>query len=152
MRKRLTKRTIDAAKAGDSASVFLFDGELPGFGLRVTPGGVKSFILQYRAGRGRGAPKRRVTVGRYGKWTVDQARREARRLLGEVAQGQDPALERAEAAKAYTVATLAERWLAEHVRAKRKSGTTRAYRTILVLHLLPVLGTRRAVDVKRGDL
>src|SRR5262249_37418128 len=119
MANKLTKRAVDAARARAAANVFLFDGELPGFGVRVTPGGIKSFVLQYRAGRGRGAPKRRLTIGRYGALTVDEARREARRLLGEVARGHDPALDHVEQRKAGTVAALAEQWLAEHVRTKR---------------------------------
>ena len=148
MAKKLTKRTIDAAKAsGSSGSAFVFDGGLPGFGLKVTPSGIKSFIVQFRVGRGRGAPKRRLTIGRYGPWTVEQARREARRLLAEAAQGRDPALERANERKVGTVAVLAERWLAEHVRVKRKRSTAQSYRSILDAHLLPALGTRLVFSV-----
>ncbi|HKF61186.1 MAG TPA: Arm DNA-binding domain-containing protein, partial [Dongiaceae bacterium] len=65
---RITKRTVDAAKPGMRAGVpcdsFLFDTEIKGFGLRVKAGsGTKTYILQYRDGRGRESAKKRVTIG-----------------------------------------------------------------------------------------
>ena len=87
----LTKRVVDEAKPeqggeGRPRRTIYFDRDVKGFGLMVTERGVKSFILKYRAGRGRAAPTRRATIGRYGSpWTVEQARSEAKRLLGEVA-------------------------------------------------------------------
>jgi len=59
----------------------------------VTPG-ARTFFVQYRAGSGRSAPKRRVSLGQYGAITIDEARRAARKVLAEVAQGNDPALTR----------------------------------------------------------
>ena len=73
-----------------------WDDKLTGFGLRIHPAGTKSFIVNYRAGDGgRKAPNKRVTIGRYGRVTVDQARKLAQNLLGQVAGGADPAYERA---------------------------------------------------------
>src|SRR4051812_27037942 len=97
----LTKRAVDAAEpergaAGQLRRAIYFDRHVKGFGLLVTEHGSKSFVLKYRAGSGRTAPTRRVTIGRYGSpWTVEQARAEAKRVLGEVARGRDPATERA---------------------------------------------------------
>jgi Arm domain-containing DNA-binding protein len=82
----LTKQVVDAASTG-----IVWDAELSGFGLRTAPGGTKSYILSYRVGRGRHAPQRRITIGKHGSWTPETARREAMRLLGEVAKGGDPA-------------------------------------------------------------
>ena len=92
----LTKRNVDAARArpgpdGAPRRTLYFDPALPGFGLLVTPAGSKSFVAQYRAGRGRAAPTRRVTIGPLGAWTPDEARAEARRVLAEAARGKDPA-------------------------------------------------------------
>src|SRR5690349_7063412 len=102
----LTKRVCEAAQplsdvGGKRSELILWDGTVKGFGLRVSAGGARSFILIYRAGRGRGAPSRKVTIGKYGSpLTVETARKEARRILGLVADGQDPAGEASEQRRA----------------------------------------------------
>src|SRR5215472_11512106 len=95
----LTKGRIDAAKPamrkGRLATKLLFDRKVIGFGLKVSPGGSKTFFVQYRQGSGRAAPKRRYTIGSYGSpWTVDTARQEALRILGRVVEGANPADEK----------------------------------------------------------
>jgi hypothetical protein len=72
MLTRIIKRTVDAARPRDTDQ-FLWDSELKGFGLKVTPVGSKVYILQYRKG-GRGTPTERVTIGRHGALTPEQAR------------------------------------------------------------------------------
>lgn len=86
---KITKRLVDATTPGGKDR-FLWDGEVKGFGVKVTPAGRKVYVVQYRMG-GRGTPTRRLTIGPHGQpWTVDQARTEARRILGHVAAGRDP--------------------------------------------------------------
>lgn len=60
------------------------------------PSGVKSFIARYRVdGGGRTAKRRTYTLGRYGTMTLDQARKQAKAILGAVANGDDPVERRA---------------------------------------------------------
>ena len=88
---KLTKRTADAAAPGPDR-YDVWDNALGGFGLRISPSGTKSFILRYRPKRaGSSAPKRFMTLGRYGTITVEEARDRAKKILGAVADGQDPA-------------------------------------------------------------
>src|SRR5690349_17823215 len=119
-RTRITKRAVDAA-VPDGRDAYLWDAEVAGFGLKVSAGGTKTYLLQYRMG-GRGAPTRRCTIGRHGSpWTPEQARQEARRLLAEVARGVDPAEARASSRQDLTVAELCDLYLAEGCTTKKPS-------------------------------
>lgn len=86
---KLTKRNIDQQVPPDAGDLLLWDTDLKGFGLRVNAGG-KSFIVQGRIGSGRSAPSARITIGRYGLFTPDQARDEAREHLRNMRLGVDP--------------------------------------------------------------
>ena len=66
----LTKRTVDATKAAEGRDVVIWDMEVPGFGLRVKPGGRKSYIVQFRNRQGR---SRRLTLGTHGVLTPPAA-------------------------------------------------------------------------------
>ena len=79
MQGKITKRSVDALRPGaDGAEAVLWDSELKGFGVRVQRGDAKSFVLHYRVGTGRGAPLRKLTIGRHGSpWTAELARAEA---------------------------------------------------------------------------
>ena len=80
MPTKLTKRVVESAKT-ETKDAFLWDTEIAGFGVKVTAAGGKVYILQARL-EGR---KRRFTIGRHGSpWTVDEARKEAVRLLATV--------------------------------------------------------------------
>lgn len=91
---RITKKVVDELLTPEKGYILRWDGALKGFGVRVTANGAISFILQYRAlGK-----SRRITLGRYGSppgLTVEQARKKAIMLLGEVVKGLDPAKEKA---------------------------------------------------------
>ena len=114
----ITKRAVDAAKARKTDS-YLWDRELPGFGLKVTPAGRKVYLVQYRLG-GRKGRTRRVTIGQHGEITPSIARKEAKRLLGEIAAGRDPAAER-DKARYTSLAVVLGQFMAEHVRTKLKA-------------------------------
>ncbi|HEV2097919.1 MAG TPA: tyrosine-type recombinase/integrase, partial [Stellaceae bacterium] len=154
MRGKITKRFVDALKPGtDGAEAMLWDAELKGFGVRVQRGGGKSYVLHYRLGTGRGAPLRKLTIGKHGSpWTAETARTEAKRLLGLVAHGQDPAGAKSAAKIAPTVTDLATRFLAEHAEAKRKASTAKEYRRLLEHVVLPAIGKRKATDITRRDI
>src|SRR5271163_2702606 len=92
MQGKITKRAVDGLAPSADGETVLWDTEVKGFGIRARAGGGKSYILHYRAGTGRGAPLRKLTIGKHGSpWTPETARTEGRRLLGLVAHGSDPA-------------------------------------------------------------
>ena len=122
----LTKRNLDALEPTDKPWI-AWDDKLSGFGVRVQPSGTRTFIANYRAGDGgRKAPNKRVTLGRYGRITPDQARRMAQELFGRVAAGDDPANERAVARGIPTLEEAFEDYMAANP--NRKARTVERYR------------------------
>jgi Arm DNA-binding domain/Phage integrase, N-terminal SAM-like domain len=146
----ITKRAVDAAKS-HSVDSYLWDKELHGFGLKVTPAGSKVYLVQYQLG-GRKGRTRRVTIGRHGELTPTAARAEAKRLLGEIAAGRDPADERDKVKGGKSLAVVLEQFMAEHVRPKLKASTAREYARCARLYIVPRLGRRPVGDLKRQDI
>jgi hypothetical protein len=149
--QRITKRTVDAFQAG-GREFTAWDDTVSGFGVRVRPTGAKSYVVIYRAGSGRGAPVRRYTIAAVGKITPERARARAKAILAEVAHGHDPADQKATERGTPTVAELADRFMAEHVRAKRKDSTAEFYRDILDRIVKPALGTTKADKLTRSQI
>jgi integrase len=148
---RITKRAADAAKPKER-EYFLWDGELLGFGLRVLPSGVKSFVVKYRIGPGRRAAVRRMTIGKHGKLTTDAAREGARKILAAVVRGDDPAGERSRQRRELTVGELADRYIAEHVRVHNKPSTAVEFERLVNSRIKPAFGSRRLGTVTRSDV
>lgn len=145
---KLTKRSVEAIESADK-DVLVWDGELAGFGVRVKPSGVRSYVVQYRNSQGR---SRRYTIGRHGIFTADQARKEAVQLLADVRRGTDPAAERDAARKAPTVNELCDRYFEEHVAVHNRPRTAHEIRRLLDKHIRPSLGKLKAASVTRHDV
>jgi len=152
MQGKITKRAIDGLAATGGAEAFLWDTEVKGFGGRARKGGGKSYILHYRIGGGRAAALRKLTIGKHGSpWTPETARGEAKRLLGEVAVGRDPAKARQADRKALTFNELIDLYLAEGV-SQKKASTLRVDRGRFEHHLRPLLGKLRIDRITRADV
>ena len=93
-----------------------------------------------------------MAIGDHGRLTAEQARSEAKKVLGAVETGADPIAERKAAREVRTFRAVADEWLRLHVAAKRKSRTGDAYQRALRLHIFPALGSKRIVDVRRADV
>ena len=145
--KRINKRTVDALRPGER-DVVVWDSGLPGFGARCRAHGGKYYILKYRAA-GR---QRWYTIGRHGApWTPETARREAKRLLGEVSAGLDPAEAKAEARRDLTIAALCDLYLAEGC-ATKKPSTIASDLGRIRRHIKPLLGRKHVRALTRADV
>ena len=117
--EKLSKRVVDRLEAR-ARDYIIFDGELPGFGVRVMPNGKRFYLIQYR----RHGRTRRMALGQHGVVTAEIARREANRMLGAVrGGGADPATLRDMERQAATVQELGARFLKEHVAVRCKPTT-----------------------------
>jgi len=147
MQLRLLKRTIDALKI-DGSDYVVWDTQLLGFGIRVSPNGRKTFLIQYRFH----GKSKRVSLGKYGLVTVDEARKEAHKILGVLASGKNPSIAVQRHIKSPTLNEVAKRFLDEYVSVRLKPGTQANYNQILKCYVLPVLGKRKIIDIMRADV
>ena len=129
----ITKRTVDALSVGHRDAVF-WDRDLPGFGIRVYPSGLKKYVVQ---SRGPGGSKR-ATLGRHGKLTADEARRRAAEAIDRIKRGEDPIPPPPEPEP--TMAVLAERYMRDYVPSHCRASSAEVYRRALDNHILPALG------------
>jgi integrase len=145
---RLTERTLAALKPTAGAQYVVWDTDLKGFGVRVSPAGTKTFTLKYRLASGR---VRWKTLGRVGTVALEQARDYAKDDIGIVARGGDPLGTTDTARDALTVADVAERFLADYVGPRKKASTLRLYRLALDGHIVPRLGSVPIAEVTTDD-
>ena len=147
MAERLTDALVRNVGLPDQGQRFIWDTQVKGFALRVTAGGARSFVVDYRA-KGR---QRRITIGSYPDWSVAAARDEAKAMKREVDLGGDPMGQRHEEATAPTVRDLWDRYEKDHLpqKAARTQADERAMWRKLIL---PPLGTTRVSDVTHADV
>ena len=148
-KKTLTNRAVASLKV--ERDMVYWDRDLPGFGVRVYPGGGKIYIAQAREP---GKTVRRVTVGRHDVLNADRARQRAAFIITRIRAGEDP-VPLPLAARfngGPTVADLAERYLEEHAAVRLKPRTQLRVRGMLDNHILPVLGRLPLEAVERSDI
>lgn len=144
---KLTKKVIEDAQPGEK-TLILWDAELKGFGLLLLPSGIKTFIFQYRNQAKR---SRRLTVGRYGALTVDDARKIVRETVVQIANGGDPVSVRRSYRDGPTMAKLLERYLAEHSAVHNAPATFKDVTSVVSSHLVPRIGNIKVSDLSRSD-
>ena len=159
--EKLTKRLVDGLKPTKvgilGSDLFVWDRELKGFGVRVSPQGLKSFIVQYRMPSGR---HRRTVIGRFGLITVEQARIEAHERLLAVSKGVDPAEETAVDRGTMTVAEVCDWYLREagegRILGRRnrpiKASTLAMDRSRVETHVKPLIGAKQMRGLRLGDV
>lgn len=155
---KLTATIVDNAKVG-ATEYFLWDENTKGFGVRVRPTGVKSWIVQYRVGKGREAQQRRVTIGKVSNLKLAAAKLRASQYLGKAAFAEDLVEEIAEERRnELSVNDAIDMWVREAAPVNRRTGAPRTAANIKVdvdrleIHVRPVLGTKRLTRVTKADI
>src|SRR6516165_9096170 len=153
-RRRIGHR--DIAKLGSGGIVW--DDSVVGFGARRQKSEAINYFVYYRTQEGR---QRWHTIGRHGApWVPDTARDEARRLLGEVARGEDPAGAKQAIRKAITVGELCDRYMADaraglvltRFGSGKKASTLAIDEGRIARHIKPVLGSLAIAAVTAADI
>jgi len=160
MKTKLSKTAADVAEP-KSARYTIWDSELTGFALRVTPAGAKSWAVKYRVGEGgRTAAVRWYTIGTYPETTATDARKAAEIALARVRLGEDPSGERITKRAEMTVAQAIDFYEQEGCFVQRgiRQGEpmkpmTKDY-TLARLrhHVVRLLGKRRITEIDEGDI
>lgn len=135
-RTTLSDRLVMHLEPPDSGQVTYWDQRTPGFGVRVSHGGSKSFVVVY------GPNRTRKTIGRYPAVSLKQARDQAKKLVAEFTLGLDQK-------RSITWKEARKRFL-EDCETKNKPNTVSYYRKRLDAHFK--LGNRKLSDINRQDI
>ncbi|MEN6625413.1 MAG: site-specific integrase [Candidatus Sumerlaeia bacterium] len=147
---QLTKRFIDEIVPDPSRDVYYWDATLPGFGLRVKPSGRMVYILTYRNKHRR---SRWMTIGQHGTIAPDQARKKATQLLAQAQMGDtDPADERDQVKGSMTMKQLAERYMKDHAKIRKKPQSIYNDQRFIDKFIIPQMGARKVQEFTRQDI
>ncbi|MEW9808574.1 tyrosine-type recombinase/integrase [Mesorhizobium marinum] len=152
---KLTKSVVDDSKPRDKQFT-VWCSDLKGFGLFVNPKGTKTYFVDYRAG----TTRRRMTIGRHGPLTTEEARKLAIKTLGSTVQGEDPQLERKTRRSSLTVSELCDSYFAAADKGlvigrkgqPKKARTLSADNSMVEAHVKPLLGRKLVIDLRRADV
>lgn len=125
----------------------IYDGEVRGFGVRITAGGGRAFVLNYRAH----GIERRLTIGSFPDWNTKQAREEAKVLKRRIDRGEDPMADRHADRTAPTMAVLTARYL-EYAGTRKRPRSLQEDKSLLDGVILPALRNHRVADLRRADV
>ena len=154
LRRRIGLKDIRALKPGE----IIWDGAVGGFHARRQQSKTVSYIVVYRTAEGR---QRWQTIGRHGSpWTPDTAREAAKRILGHVVEGADPAAEKRAKRKAASVAELCDLYIADAEAGRlltrrkmaKKPSTIATDKGRIERHIKPLLGSMKVAAVTREDV
>ena len=152
---KLSKKTVDGLEPS-AKDFFEWDDDLRGFGVRVWPSGTKVYFVRYR----QNGKQRFFKIGTHGGVTPEQARKEAKIILGGVAAGEDPQEEKVTRRKSITLAELCDDYLKATEKGlifgkggkAKKASTLDTDRGRIERHIKPLLGKKLVIDLTRADI
>lgn len=143
-KRKITKRVVDSLSPGD----IVWDTVVRGYGVRRQRD-ARVYVVKYRFG-GR---QRWYRIGEHGApWTAEKARTRAESVLGDVADGNDPAAAREAARDQRTIAELCECYLADYAEHHKRPSTVATDRINIENHIKPLLGRLNVADITRADV
>jgi integrase len=147
--KKLTKRFVESVNPHKENELLLWDSELKGFGIRVFPTGRRTYFVQYRNQFGN---TRRKKIGVHGSITAEQAREEAKIILGDVAKGEDPSQNYQRTKTKKTIAELAIEYIEVYAKSNKKSKSLFEDKRMLDNVILKRLGAKKIEEITAHDI
>lgn len=145
MAQNFTDLMLRKLTAGGQDRLEIWDARIPGFGLRVSGAGTKTFVLVYRH---RGRP-RRMTLGRYPVLSLADARIKATQALLAVNEGTDPGLiEQDEKDSAYQFDAAVTAFVKTHCAVHNKASTAKETERLLRKHFVSAWKKRDVRDIR----
>ena len=147
IKQPLTDLLLRKLKSGEER-IEVWDAKLPGFGVRVSPAGTKSFVLLYRF---RGLPQR-LTLGRYPVLALGEARELAKEALNQVARGIDPRQAKEELPATYLFGGVVDEFVRMHCSQRNRESTRKETARILQHDFVSQWKRRDVRDIGRKDV
>jgi integrase len=144
---KLTKKIIENTPSEDK-DILLWDGELKGFGCKITPKGKRIYLLYYRTKDGR---QRKPIIGQHNPLSCEQARDIARRWLNEVAEGGDPSATKQEVKKSLNVSEFMELYIDKHIPNMKQKSAEEDIR-LIKNYITPNLGKIKLTALTKNDI
>jgi integrase len=148
VRERLTKSIVDGLTAA-AKDLVVWDRDLKGFGVKVTPTGKKVYFAFYRTMSGQ---QRKPSIGLHGKVTAEEARQIAKKWIAAAVSGHDVSAERQEARASLLIRDLAQKYLDDYATCFKKPRSCQSDRSNLTNHVLPLIGSKKISEITRADI
>lgn len=145
---KITKRLVEALEP-KKEEYFVWDSELKGFAVKITPKGKRVYMLYYRTKDHR---QRKPAIGAHGQITCDQARNIAQEWLVLISKGGDPSLEKQINRQSLTISELAEKYLTDYSQIHKKSYSTKIEKVHLNNDILPQIGKLKLNSLTQNDI
>ena len=145
---KITKRFVESIIPDIEKTCVYWDSDLKGFGVIVLPSGRRTYCVQYRNIQ---RIKKRFKIGIHGQITAEEARTLAKKYLGKVTHGEDPAAKKKENRDLPTIKILAEDYLERHASRKRLRSAQEDQKLFKQI-ILPCLGNQQVKDITRRDI
>lgn len=145
---KITKRFVENIKPDPSKTLKYWDSELKGFGVVILPSGRQTYCIQYR---NQYRVLKRYKIGVHGQISTEEARDLAKKRLGQIVSGEDPAEQKKQTQNLFSMEDLAKNYIERHAYKKRPK-SLKEDQKLLKNIIIPALGRAKVAHVTRRDI
>lgn len=146
---KITKRFVEAITPQPDRTLQHWDSELKGFGILVLPSGRRTYFIQYRISN---RIRKHLKIGIHGQISTEEARTLAKKYLGEIAHGEDPATKKKENRDLPLIKDLAQDYLDRYAIPKKRPRSIAEDKKLLKNIILPTIGNQQVKHISRRTI